>query len=239
MKIIGIAVGALALAGFAQTAAAQAVIEREMVQAPMTAPRGALEINVDTGYTQGFGTLYGSRTMRDLAEAGIGVGLGIGYRALPTISIAATGQFQGFNASNDLPKGTQVRGGAAGIEATFHVAPFERADPWLSLGTGYRMLWEVPPGDMPSTLTHGFEVGKLALGIDLRPSDSVALAPMIGADLNVFPWTSEPGTEMSSVSSPSVSTFVFAGLRGRFDLGGARDARVQQATVIYPARSAR
>ena len=149
MKTIGIAAGALALAGFAQTAAAQSVVEREMVPAPMTAPRGALEINVDTGYTQGFGTVYGGRGMRDIAEAGVGVGIGIGYRALPTFSIAATGQFQGFNASNDLPKGTQVRGGTAGIEATFHVAPFERADPWLSLGTGYRMLWEVPGGRRP------------------------------------------------------------------------------------------
>ena len=35
-----------------------------------------------------------------------------------------------------------------------------------------------------------------------------------------------------------MSTFVFAGLRGRFDLGGARDAKVREATVIYPARSA-
>ena len=238
MKIIGIAAFAVALAGFAQAASAQTVVEREMVPAPMTAPRGALEINVDTGYTQGFGTAYGDRSMRDIAEAGVGVGLGIGYRALPTLSIAATGQFQGFNAANQLPQGTQVRGGTAGIEATFHIAPFERADPWLSLGTGYRMLWEVPSDNAPSTLTHGFEAGRLAIGVDLRPSDSVAISPMIGADLDVFAWRSQPGTEMTAVSEPTVSTFVFAGLRGRFDLGGARDTKLRQATVIYPARSA-
>ena len=146
--------------------------------------------------------------MRDIAEAGVGVGLGIGYRALPSLSIAATGQFQGFNASNELPQGTQVRGGTAGIEATFHIAPFERADPWLSLGSGYRMLWEVPSGRR--ALDAHARVRGRAAGHRRRPQ---ALGerrhlPEIGADLDVFAWRSQPGTEMTAVSEPTVSTFV-------------------------------
>ncbi len=229
MKTIGIAVGAVALAGFAAPAAAQTV-EREMVPAPLRAPRRAFEVNADVGYTQGFGAVGGGRSMRDVAEAGVGLGVGVGYRASPTFSIAATGQFQGLNASNTLPRGTQARGATAGIEATFHAAPYEHADPWVSVGAGYRMLWEVPGGSAPSTLTHGFELAKVSIGVDLRPSEDIALSPMIGADLDMFSWRSPTGGEMTALSDRGVNAFVFAGLRGRFDVGGVRDTRVEQKT---------
>jgi hypothetical protein len=230
MKTIGIAAGALALAGFAAPAIAQ-TIEREMVPAPLRAPRRTFEVSAELGYTQGFGALYGGRQVRDVAQAGIALGVGVGVRATPLLSVAATGQFQGFNASDNLPNGTQARGASAGIEATIHLAPYERADPWLSLGTGYRMLWEVPQGDSPSTLTHGFELGALAIGIDLRPSEDVAISPMIGADLDMFAWRSPAGAGMSALSDRTVSAFVFAGLRGRFDVGGTRVSKLEQKTV--------
>jgi hypothetical protein len=55
----------------------------------------------------------------DVASAG----LGLGYRVTPGFSIGATGQLQGFNASNELPRSTMVRGAATGLEATLHAAP--------------------------------------------------------------------------------------------------------------------
>jgi hypothetical protein len=231
MRITGMAMGALALAGFAAPAAAQTV-EREVTPAPMRAPRGAFELGVDLGYTQGFGTLYGSRSVRNVAEAGVGVGVGLGYRATPHVAVAATGQFQGFNASNDMPMGAQARGATAGLEATIHLMPYERADPWISVGAGYRMLWEIPEGAAGASLTHGLELGKVGVGVDLRPSENVAISPMIGVDMNMFMWRNEPGTAMTSVTDRGVNAFVFAGVRGRFDVGGARETKIVEKTLI-------
>ena len=225
MKLIGIA-AALACAGLAVPALAQTRTEGEMVTSPMRAPRGAVEVGAELGYTQGFGTLRQGTNVRDVAEAGVGVGAEVGVRVTPTFSISAGGQFQSYNANDALPLGTAVRGATAGVDATFHIAPFERADPWVSVGGGYRMLWEVPTGAAPTTLTHGFELGRIQVGVDLRPSEAVAIAPLIGASLTTFLWQKSTGADNTKLDSPGLSPYVFAGVRGRFDVGGARDARV-------------
>src|SRR5205085_2422901 len=150
---------------------------------------------------------------------------GIGVRFTPTFSLGATGQFQSFNANEALPLGTAVRGATVGAEATFHIAPYEPADPWVSVGGGYRMLWEVAQGSAPTTLTHGFELAKITAGIDLRPSENVAVAPVIGADLDTFMWQRATGAANAELTSRGVSAYVFAGVRGRFDVGGARESK--------------
>jgi len=226
MKKIGIAAAALAFTGLAAPAEAQSQVEREIVVAPMRAPRNAFELGVDLGYTQGFGAVRDGRTVRDIAGAGMAVGIGLGYRASPLFAIGANGQFQGFDPSSSLPQGTMVRGASAGLEATFHIAPFDRADPWVSLGAGYRMLWEIPEGSAPTTLTHGFELGRLAIGLDVRPSEAVALAPMLGVDLDSFAWQKTSGAANTSLTVTGVSAYLFAGIRGRFDVGGEREAKV-------------
>ena len=176
MKLIGIG-AALACAGLAAPALAQSrTTEGEIVTAPLRAPRGAFELGAELGYTQGFGAVRQGTSVRDLAGAGMALGVGVGVRVSPTFSIGATGQLAGFNANEALPLGTAVRGATAGVEATFHIAPFARADPWVSVGGGYRMLWEVPQGSAPTTLTHGFELAKITVGVDLRPSEDVAVA---------------------------------------------------------------
>lgn len=235
MKSIGIAAAALAFAGaataFAQTEAQSqrgGVSDMDMLKAPVRAPRQAFELGVATGYTQGFGNVYPGRPVGDVANAGVTAGIGLGYRVSPGFSIGATGQYQGYNASNVLPRGTTTRGAAAGVEGTFHLAPYDRVDPYVSVGAGYRMLWERPEGDAPSTLTHGFELGKVQVGLDLRASEGVAISPVIGADVNMFMWRAGEGAEPTALSRRGLSTFVFAGLEGRFDLGGARELKPEQ-----------
>jgi hypothetical protein len=236
MKIIGFGAAALAFAGFAAPLYADEAIVIEtvpapapdtvVVKAPLRAPRRAFELGVDMGYTQGFGALDGTRNLRQIEDAGIALGLSLGYRATPGFSIAATGQFQGFSADDRLPSGTMVRGAATGLAGTFHIAPYERVDPFITLGTGYRMLWEVPTGSAPTTLSHGFEMGKLEIGVDLRPTENIAIAPVLGADLDMFMWRNVTGTDRADISNRGVSAFLFAGVRGRFDIGGARDTKI-------------
>jgi hypothetical protein len=218
MKTMGTAAALLTLAA-AAPAAAQ---EMDLGAAPLVAPRHAFELTLDLGYTQGFGSLRDGRSVSEVAGAGAALGIGLGYRVSPYFSIGATAQVQGFDPSSALPQGTAVRGLATGLEATFHVSPHRRVDPWVSLGGGYRALWELPEGTAPTTLTHGFELGRLAVGLDVRPSESFAVAPLLGVDVAVFPWRASSGAPAVALEGGGVSAFLFAGVRGRFDLGGTR-----------------
>jgi outer membrane protein OmpA-like peptidoglycan-associated protein len=178
------------------------------------APSNAFELTLGTGYTQGFGNLQQGVGMPSVATPGIGFDLGLGYRVAPRFSLAATAQYYELTAE----RATAARGLTAGANATLHMAPYSTLDPFLSLGAGYRMLWETHSGS-PNLMTHGFELAKAQLGLDVRVSEDVAIAPVVGADLNLFLWQSG-ATNNVVIQDPRVNTFVFAGLQGRFDMGG-------------------
>ncbi|MFT3765264.1 MAG: outer membrane beta-barrel protein [Minicystis sp.] len=191
-------------------------------------------LGVGAGYAQGFGNISRGRGVGDVAGAGGTVGLSLGYRINPRFSVAASGAYQGFgNASATAvqiaaERAATVRGVSGGIEGTYHVSPYNRVDPHVTVGTGYRVLMESPPTNAPTTLTHGFELAKVEVGLDVRPSESIAISPVLGADLNMFMWRSGGGAETAALTSRGINTFVFAGIKGRFDIGGARDAKAEQ-----------
>jgi hypothetical protein len=52
---------------------------------------------------------------------------------------------------------------------------------------------------------------------------------MVGADLTLFLWQNPEGPAGNrEIDDPRVSTFVYAGLQGRFDIGGERIAPIQE-----------
>lgn len=183
----------------------------------LEAPQDAFELTVGTGYTQGFGMVQSGLGFPSVAREGIGVDLGIAYRFATRWSVGLNGEYQEMNAQ----RGTGTRGLSGGANVTFHAMPYDRIDPFVFLGTGYRLFWETYPSPTPAVLYHGFELGRLAIGADVRMSPEVAIGPMIGADLNVFLWTAQSGNNVA-LATPQLSTFVFAGLQGRFDAGGTR-----------------
>jgi hypothetical protein len=75
-------------------------------------------------------------------------------------------------------------------------------------------------------------VASLALGYDLRMASSVAIAPVIGGDLNVFIWETANGAT-TPLSRAQVGTFIFAGLQMRFDAG---PTAVQPPAVVANLR---
>jgi hypothetical protein len=201
------------------------------------APRYAFEIGLNTGYTQGFGRigdriedavddeeLGGSRDVADVADAGFAVGLGLGYRSSPHFAIGWAGQYQEFSPDTRLISGSNVRGMTTGLDLGIHFAPYMRVDPVLGLGAGYRAMWIVPDGPDNNRMLHGFQLAKVSLGLDIRASDSVAIGPMIGADLDMFVWENPEGSR-GDVELPekNVSSFIYAGVQGRFDVGGLRE----------------
>jgi hypothetical protein len=117
---------------------------------------------------------------------------------------------------------------AAGAQADWHFLPAaHQLDPWVSLGTGWRGYWINT--DQGTTALHGLELAKLQLGVDYRVARTVALSPVVGADLSMFLTESNPVSQgFSNITDPKVNTFVFAGLMGRFDIpvGSDESSRV-------------
>jgi hypothetical protein len=206
----------------------------EGVLGSVEAPRKAFELGLSTGYTQGFGAINAAPggLVGDIARGGLGVGLDLGYRIDPRLSFGVTGQYQELQGAAAQPPGFRARGAMVGVQAAFHALPYQRVDPWVSLGTGYRMLWSVPPGPAPNLLSHGFELAKLGIGLDVRISRDVALGPMIGGGLDMFFWQSpQGGVGNVAIADKRVSSFVFGGIGGRFDLGGTRERAPVEARV--------
>jgi len=195
---------------------------------PITAPKEAFEIDINSGYTQGFGAIHArpGGAVSDVARGGLGVGFGLGYRAIPELSVSVTGQFQELARSPEQPLGSRVRGATIGVEGRLHTRPYERLDPWVALGAGYRMLWTAPEGANNNVLHHGLQLARAQVGLDVRVSRDVAIGPMIGGDVDLFIWQNPEGPAGNSViASKELSTFVFGGVQGRFDVGGARVER--------------
>jgi hypothetical protein len=180
----------------------------------VSAPSDAFELGVGTGYTQGFGLIQPARDIPSVAGAGIGVDVNLAYRVNPVWSLGVQGEYQEF--ASEL--NTAARGLAGNVGVTMHAAPVHRGDPWLRIATGYRGLWSVNPPGVPTTYIQGWQVAKASVGYDVRVSRAVAIAPEVGADVNLFVNQVQSGV---STSQPAqLGAFVFAGLQGRFDMGG-------------------
>ncbi|MDP9002830.1 MAG: autotransporter domain-containing protein, partial [Myxococcota bacterium] len=195
-------------------------------------PRRAFELTLGTGYTQGFGMLHEGVGMPSVATEGVALNVGLGYRIDPHWMVGVAGEYQELNAQ----RAASVRGVATGIQAAYHFTPYDRLDPWVALGAGYRWLWERHNVPASVTVTNGLQMARLTLGLDLRASRGFAIAPVIGGDLNLFLSQGD-----QAIQDPRVSTFVYAGLQGRFDIGGQREpegvTEWQAPNVMYMSPS--
>jgi outer membrane protein W len=225
---MGIAMAAFAFAAVsASTAAAQVMTQstyesERLPRGAVRAPSNAFEIQVSTGYAQGFGPQISTRGLPSttLDRPGMGAGLGLAYRATPNSSVGLVGSYT----MQDTAGGAELRGATASLDATYHANPFQRLDPFLSIGTGYRMLWDSPADNAADTFTHGFQLARAAIGVDVRVSKDIAIAPTLGGDVNMFLWRNATGGSMQTIANPKVNAYLFAGVAGRFDMGGNRVA---------------
>jgi len=192
------------------------------------APASGIEIAISAGYSQGFGNVAaGAPALGDIASAGGVVELDIGYRLIPNLTLGVYGAGGSFtqrvswygtslsqpNAISDTHYSV-----AAGVHANWHFLPDGVFDPWVGLGTGWRGYW-TSTDSVGTTSRHGLELGRLQAGVDYRASETVAISPVIGADLSMFLTEQTAGQDTwHNVASPQLSTFVYAALLARFDL---------------------
>jgi outer membrane protein OmpA-like peptidoglycan-associated protein len=221
--------------------------ETEVTSSIRTAPRRAFELGVDAGWTQPFGDINRGRSIGDLVGPGFGVGLGLGYRISPHFAVTLGGAYHESNEGRILPDSTEVRGLALSLTGTYHFRPYSFIDPYVSLGGGYRMLWQVPDAPQTQILTHGVQLAKLQVGVDYRVAKNVAVGPFVAADLNYFLWDNPEGPRGDlDIQANRVNTFISAGIAGRFDFGGsprpqtatARTTTVFESRVEAPAAAA-
>jgi hypothetical protein len=214
-RTIALLSGAILAVGVATWGSSANAQEAPRWQSYVPAPTNAFELKLGTGYTQGIGNIAPGTSIINVAGAGIGFSGDLDYRFSPYASVGVESQYQEFTTENN----TGSRGLAFNLGVTVHAAPYRRADPFLRLGTGYRLLWDVNPISAPPNTTnlfHGFDTITGKLGVDIRVSKDVALAPVIGADLQVFVWENS-----NALSTAQLGTFVYGGLQGRFDVGGS------------------
>jgi hypothetical protein len=218
------------LSGLAMTSASTVLAQEKMPASSylaehVRAPRDALQLAVGAGYSQGTMSPAQGVGATDLTKAGGAFALHLGYRFSPAFSLNLYGEYDEFTPGNTVSDGA-TRGGVGGLNAMFHFLPFNRVDPWVRIGGGYRMLWVTGSTATPDTLWHGFQIAKLDIGVDLHTNEDIAIGPTIGIDVSHFFWQNQSGVggDVEIVGKRFVP-FVYAGLEGRFDIAGSRERR--------------
>jgi outer membrane protein W len=189
----------------------------------------SVELTLGAGYAQGLGNVGAAQpSLSDVGQAGGAVQVGVCYRLIPQLALGVYGSGATFARGDQVDSSTNLYTATAGVQADWHFIPAaSQFDPWVSLGTGWRGYWV--SANQGTTALHGLELAKLQVGVDYRIDRSIAVSPVIGADMSTFLTESTLATSgYHNVQSPKVDTFVFAGLQGRFDVpvGPRRDKQV-------------
>ena len=189
----------------------------------VAAPSNAIELGVGTGYTQGVGPVGGTmQHVEDLSRAGGAVEIDAMYRINPVLAVGTYGTFSDYSTGGAVNNQTDVFGASAGIQAAVHLRPDRSVDPWVSVGTGWRGLWLSPESGKTTSL-QGLELARLQIGTDYRIDENVSITPVIGGSLNMFLSEDSPmTTQFTEIADKKVNFIGFAGLAGRFDIGGSR-----------------
>jgi hypothetical protein len=221
---------AVGCAGLAIASSGSAIAQERLETEPqrtVRAPKNAFELGVEAGYSQGISAPAEGYSATDLSKAGGSFALQAGYRIVPEFAVHLYGQFDEFIPGDRLGSGAKARGGVVGANGTFHLLPFDKIDPWIRLGFGYRALWTMDAANnQPDTMWHGFQLARLDVGADFRTSQDVSIGPSIGVDLSYFTWRNPTGDAANEeISGKRVVPFVFGGIQGRFDFGGDRVTR--------------
>lgn len=168
------------------------------LEAPVVAPPPSFELHAATGYSRAY-------TRDTWSGNGLGFEAGVGLRASAHWSLGVLGQYSEVTDDRSVAARTVV----VGVAGTYHLMPYRRLDPWVELGSGYRMLWPQRTDGATGTndtITHAFEIVQARVGVDLRLATTLAVAPFFAGAAD---WLDD-----------RLAAAIFAGMQGRFDLAG-------------------
>jgi hypothetical protein len=187
----------------------------------LEAPTNSVELSVAAVYEQPFGQVTQGQSLSDTSGGGGGLHIALGYRLSPEFALALYGTGASFAHPAQSDPTAHSYTASTGIEADLHLMPsYHRADPWISVGSGWRGYWTNEASGNVSA--QGWEIAKLQLGVDIRFDRDLAISPVVGADINTFFYESTPSSPtFGAISNPWANTFFFAGLMGRFDFASS------------------
>jgi hypothetical protein len=225
----------VAVPTFAAPARAQVTQEEggRFLERKVAAPRDAFELTIAPGYSQPWGDVARGVDLRDMAGPGGGVHVGAGYRLTPYWSVGFTGSYAGYGTGEARAEPAvpgRARAVTGGVEGVFHALPYHPVDPFISLGAGWRGMWERHDGPVTDRFRQGLQLVRLGLGIDIRLSRDFAIAPIVAGDANIFLWQDRAPPSGDVIADPRVNFFLSAGVQGRFDIGGDRIDQSGEAT---------
>ena len=152
--------------------------------------------------------------MPSVASPGVTLDLGVGYRVNPKWAVMWSGQYAELTSE----RADAARAFTGTLAAQYHFAPTQRVNPWFEFGAGYK-FFEDPATQ--SQLPHPRPPARSLARRHRLPRRRGRLPRrLIGGDATYFLFQDVPGAG-TNIPDPTVSTFVYAGLQGRFDISTA------------------
>jgi hypothetical protein len=183
------------------------------------APAEAFEFTLGSGYNQGFGDIDGDGlNLGDYARGGPGFRLGVGYRIDPRWMVGGYLEGALYMRRKNGEGDTRAWGGGMGIQGAYFIAPYSTINPWVGLGTGVRSYALHRP-NTDTSVAYGWDIVRASVGVEYRVTPWTRMGPMFGATITTFSARGDVN-EPEKIQDREPSTFVFAGMQGRFDFGG-------------------
>ena len=229
MKRVVVASLAVLCGTYGLRANAQEVAQPSYFERQMAAPAGAFEVGVSGMWNQGWGNLTDDvsaiapitgRKVSDISNAGVGVELDLGYRAMPSVVFGIFGTATEYSTQEIVLRTTDIRSVTAGIQGQYFFRPYKVVNPWVGLASAWRGYWVVPDvGGITSR--QGWELARVQLGVDLRASREISVGPFISGAMDIFFTEKFPRLDSRNLDGTPVAWFFSAGILGRFDVAGS------------------
>jgi hypothetical protein len=180
-------------------------------------PRIALRSGVAVPFGYAF---TASGALSDTITGYVPLRLDVGYRIARHYYIGVDAQL-----ATVLPNACPVGGSCSGsdlrfgVMAAYHLLPGSVVDPWLGLGTGYEHLRvsRTVDGSTGKISARGLELLDLDIGVDVRPTRSLRLGPVLSSSIARYTRVSLNGSSTSDFD-PALHAWVLLGFRGAYDL---------------------
>lgn len=201
--------------------ATPALAEPTAVTKAMPVVDNALEVALAASSSYGRGGLGDTMpALDDVAKPGLALDLSVGYRATPAFLVGGYLTLGGYGHPDDDDHGAFTA--ALGIEADFHLMPAAKLDPWISIGTGVKLLVLDDPDGRERALT-GLELAKVQVGLDYRVSPRFAIGPVLGASASMYSDIHDDAMSEDpiAIDDKDINWTFSLGVLGRFDVFGA------------------
>ncbi len=188
-----------------------------------------IEIGLRTGYAIPLGSVAKGHDLSDAITGAIPIWFDAGYRLLnPNLFLGAYLQYGiGFLPSAASADGCGQNGLSCsvnllmyGVQAHFHLAPYQALDPWLGVAFGIEnIISGVSQGTTSASVTDsGLDYVTFMVGADYKPTPNFGVGPFVNFALGQYSdgSVSGPGnaqTQSASIPNPALHEWLMIGIR--------------------------